>query len=61
MLFEHSRKVALISEPGLQSYFGKSTVVYRKQLPTPQHAKFPDVFAKGAFLEQGSLKAPSVV
>lgn len=48
MLFEHSRKVALISEPGLQCYFGKSTVVYRKQLPTPQHAEFPDVFAKGA-------------
>jgi hypothetical protein len=45
MLFEHSRKMALISEPGLQCYFGKSTVVYRKQLPTPQHAEFPDVFS----------------
>ena len=48
MLLEHSRKVALISEPRLQCYFGESTVVYRKQLPTTQHAEFPDVFAKGA-------------
>jgi hypothetical protein len=48
VLFEHSRKMALISEPGLQCYFGESTVVYRKQLPTPQHAEFPDVFSKRA-------------
>jgi len=48
MLFEHSRKMALISEPGLQCCFGKSTVAYRKQLPTPQHAEFPDVFSKRA-------------
>ena len=48
MLFEHSRKMALISEPGLQCYFGKSTVVDRKELATPQHAEFPDVFSKRA-------------
>ena len=48
MPFEHSRKMALISEPGLQCYFGKGTVIYRKQLPTPQHPEFPDVFSKCA-------------
>lgn len=48
MFFEHTRKVALISEPGLQCYFGKSTLINQKQLPAPQHAEFPDVFAKGA-------------
>jgi len=48
MLFEHSRKMALIGKPGLQCYFGKRTVVYRKQLPTPQHAELPDVLSKCA-------------
>ena len=48
MLFENSRKMALISEPGLQCYFGKITVVDRKQLPTPQHAEFADVFSERA-------------
>lgn len=48
MLFEHSRKMALIREPGLQCNFGKNTVVNSKQLPTPQHAEFSDIFSKRA-------------
>ena len=48
MLLEHSREMALISESGLQRYFGNAAVVYRKQLPTTQHTESTDVFSKRA-------------
>ena len=48
MLLEHSREMALISESGLQRYFGNAAVVYRKQLPATQHPESTDVFSKRA-------------
>jgi len=48
MLLEHSREMALISESGLQRYFGNAAVVYRKQLPTTPHTESTDVFSKRA-------------
>ena len=48
MLLDHSREMALISESGLQRYFGNAAVVYRKQLPATQHPESTDVFSKRA-------------
>ena len=48
MLLDHSREMALISESGLQRYFGNAAVVYRKQLPATQHTESTDVLSKRA-------------